>query len=514
MGKKKFIDKKNATTYSLVYATRDEGDQADDTPDDVLKNNDVHEGQQHTHDIKRVLVPVGDLPRGTPNDENKDFMAGPPAWLTQNEPQGPPLDEEKRREILELGFPDDGYDYLKHLRESRPDGTVLISSTDGSNLASAGESERKADADVKFIDSRKHVVEKLDEEGKFDGGDFPLPEQHKHRTMRHHLRSNMLTEIEDLMAEMEDMEEEEVGDLQDDFLLLASEGQYEPATSRNQRKAKADSSKYVYNDEEIEEYRANRDISEARAMMDECFDKLIDEYDCLDIGDLEEEEDKTQGEMSLGQFDNLLEDYLSSNKGQPYIREEDDDEIILQKKKVSDEDSLEPSDVDLKTRTKQLALDCEDLPGNDKVELEDKFIPVKGEDWDCESILSLRSNFDNHPAKITAPNGKAKAFALNGSQIRLSKHGIPLDYGHRAIPEDIEEDKEQSDEESTLSSEQIYSTRNKKETPEEKKARKKAVKEAKREARIAKKETKNHFKNLKQKQALMQGQSRASVRPM
>ena len=29
------------------------------------------------------------------------------------------LPEEKRREIVALGFPDDGYDYLKHLKEGR-----------------------------------------------------------------------------------------------------------------------------------------------------------------------------------------------------------------------------------------------------------------------------------------------------------------------------------------------------------------------------------------------------------
>ena len=39
----------------------------------------------------------------------------PLSWL--EEPVRDTISEERRREIIGLGFPDDGYDYLKHLRQ-------------------------------------------------------------------------------------------------------------------------------------------------------------------------------------------------------------------------------------------------------------------------------------------------------------------------------------------------------------------------------------------------------------
>lgn len=39
----------------------------------------------------------------------------PLAWL--NEEAQPSISEERRQEIVRLGFPDDGYDYLQHMRQ-------------------------------------------------------------------------------------------------------------------------------------------------------------------------------------------------------------------------------------------------------------------------------------------------------------------------------------------------------------------------------------------------------------
>ena len=39
----------------------------------------------------------------------------PLAWL--NEASQPAISEERRQEIIRLGFPDDGYDYLQHMRQ-------------------------------------------------------------------------------------------------------------------------------------------------------------------------------------------------------------------------------------------------------------------------------------------------------------------------------------------------------------------------------------------------------------
>jgi hypothetical protein len=102
MGKRKpFIDKKHATTYSLIYRPADEA-AADPT-----------EGE-------RLLVPVGQLPpQGNSSAPSSSWPSGSsrPLWA-----DGPfeELPESRRREHIELGLPDDGYDYLKHLRSLRP----------------------------------------------------------------------------------------------------------------------------------------------------------------------------------------------------------------------------------------------------------------------------------------------------------------------------------------------------------------------------------------------------------
>jgi hypothetical protein len=38
-----------------------------------------------------------------------------PCWGVQDPPPDN-MSEERRRELIEMGFPDDGYDYLKHMR--------------------------------------------------------------------------------------------------------------------------------------------------------------------------------------------------------------------------------------------------------------------------------------------------------------------------------------------------------------------------------------------------------------
>jgi protein LTV1 len=65
----------------------------------------------------RVFVRVDGNPYTVPgfaDDDSHGHGAGP------SSPAGGSLPDHARREILELGLPDDGYDYLAHLRELRP----------------------------------------------------------------------------------------------------------------------------------------------------------------------------------------------------------------------------------------------------------------------------------------------------------------------------------------------------------------------------------------------------------
>lgn len=96
MGKKKaFIDKKNARTFSLIS-------RADDDSDD-------DGGALVPADAAGVFSERG---RDGPAPSARDFFS---ARLEAERPTVS-LDDSKRREIVDLGLPDDGYDYLKHLR--------------------------------------------------------------------------------------------------------------------------------------------------------------------------------------------------------------------------------------------------------------------------------------------------------------------------------------------------------------------------------------------------------------
>ena len=85
MGRRKpFIDKKSATTYNLLYGDADEQPQANE----ALRPGDVARLQM-----------------------DRDFGPFPPEEITWD------LPGDKRKEIVELGLPDDGYDYLQHLKD-------------------------------------------------------------------------------------------------------------------------------------------------------------------------------------------------------------------------------------------------------------------------------------------------------------------------------------------------------------------------------------------------------------
>ena len=103
------------------------------------------------------------------------------------------------------------------------------------------------------------------------------------------------------------------------------------------------------------------------------------------------------------------------------------------------------------------------------------------ERWDCESVLTLRSNLDNHPARIAEPGRSRKprtGLTASSSQpfarITLSaKTGLPVATAERTGRRPGEDDSV------TVSTQGAPGVAlRKSETPEEKKARKAATKEA------------------------------------
>ena len=608
MGKKKpFIDKKRAVTFSLVYAG--EGDSSSGSEDEQqYEDHDQQQEDERREDekrdgvgekkslsssssplpppssspgIRRVLVPVDDLGKGpsvtwegnqggNTTGEGSSYPQqslnafAPPSWLMEKmgfEPELPPLEESRRREILELGFPDDGYDYLKHLRDGRPEGTTLVNlSETGGFVAAQQDQQKDLSTDVKLVDARTHTVSEeisVDEQEKYDLGNFPIPEK-KHRQVGQRYVSNTISEIETLMQEIGEEEDAEAGNLQEDFLILATEGaddlDDDDDDDRAGGRGRAWNEGYAYeegpevSEEELAKHREDSnkrelELTEGRQMMEECFDQLVDEYDNLEIGDLEDADlEQTQGRFNLVHFDNILDEFISEKKGKEYVvyeqqessgialggapsakqQEGEGEEVVVGEdgeqvmRKIVRDDLDDESkiltanmDVELKTKTRELAIKVLEESDDKVANLDDtKRIPVKGyENWDCESVLSLRSNFDNHPGKI-----------VSQGTIKLSKKGIPLDYVKRpaAINEEEDEDDEEEGQVGAAVNGGAPLVRHKGETAEEKKARKQAVKQQKREARAAKKELKNQFKQMKNKKQLAQAGAHegVSVRPM
>lgn len=108
----------------------------------------------------------------------------------------------------------------------------------------------------------------------------------------------------------------------------------------------------------------------------------------------------------------------------------------------------------------------------------DLIAPVKNiPDWDCESVLSLRSNTCNHPGMIFRPPRDVR-----------KKPGMTL------VPVVQEEESVDAVEEVDTPVREVSTFRPKNETPEERKARKQAVKEFQRDQRSMKKKEENERK--------------------
>ena len=100
MGKSKaFIDKKQAASYDLVYRNAEAGQETSD--------------RQWIESSKGVGVGRPDSEAVQQHTDSKPQAPYIARWL-QNEVDD--ISDERRKELIELGFPDDGYDYLKHLR--------------------------------------------------------------------------------------------------------------------------------------------------------------------------------------------------------------------------------------------------------------------------------------------------------------------------------------------------------------------------------------------------------------
>jgi len=206
-------------------------------------------------------------------------------------------------------------------------------------------------------------------------------------------------------------------------------------------------------------------------LLDDKFDKFMDDYGEMDQGDLEGEEIEGTVEEESDRMQQLL---LETEQERKLRRQQlDRAKEIAKGSLLIDEDEESQEEME-------------------KVEI------TVGEKWDCESVLSTYSTLYNHPTLISEPRKSRPA------PIELSnKTGMPLGVLGRGLTAaalrqlDAEngETEEGRVEEDLRSRVSMLSVRPAHETKEEKKGRKAAVKELRRERRSEKKMNTKAFKD-------------------
>jgi protein LTV1 len=581
MGKKKaFIDKKNAQTFSLVFRST-EGD--DDGP------------------LERVLVPQapdadcgasvasgasgfpprgiggGGAPGGDPRALFRHFFGG-----EDGNDEGAPLTEARRRELLEYGFPDDGYDYLSHCRvigrgSARMESGPAAAATAGPSAAPVAEEQQQQQvAPAVFIPATRLAAPaedvKLVDARRLRGGPAPSePAPGGVATARTFAGGRLaaeIAELEEVMAAVEADDGEGPGSSpgEDDFFdgfvaraAAAGEEEEEEADAAAAHAASEGGEEEV--SDEYEEFSSGADDdgdddegqervapSAAFAALNDQFENLLDAYDEDELGDLDMDP-RAAGSRQIGNFAALLGGAAAAGgggveggvAGQWGSGAEDDGE----------EGGLRLSAAPLGGTGKVAALDDRDdaaiaavrarvaaqearaaaraeaaaAAGGEggegaaaaaagEEEAEEAPMPTR-EQWDCESILMVRSTMSYTPARIASEpariggRGAAGVVGAGGGAeaaaaglIKLNaRTGLPSGYAGKggAIAEEGSSGGEEEDDDEEMEDEEeevrdAGAARPKGESAEERRARKAAVKEAQREAREAKRQLKDMFK--------------------
>ncbi|KAI9207172.1 Low temperature viability protein-domain-containing protein [Polychytrium aggregatum] len=236
-------------------------------------------------------------------------------------------------------------------------------------------------------------------------------------------------------------------------------------------------------------------------LLDDRFDKVMEEYSDNEIGELDEEHPDVIGTVSISdqRLNDLMDEFLDSTEmvgkrrivkipgGAPLmddIRKGLTDEVDIRKdveRVIQEDESREDNDDDIEwLRT-------------EKEEVNDG--------WDAETILTTYSNVYNRPHLIK--DGRVKIRMKKGFPVAIHEELQDMSLNDTAGSEQqpqtaFEQDSEQEDDAEARINK--GAKRDKKETAEEKRRRKEQVKAEKQNRRMEKKSTKTAFKEEKQRQ--------------
>lgn len=241
-------------------------------------------------------------------------------------------------------------------------------------------------------------------------------------------------------------------------------------------------------EEEEAEARAAEEEAEAEAAdpdapepgeLDRQFEALMDDYEDEELGELEEDP-RTMGTVEdvVAEYAGVLDKQLSTSK-ERY-------EGLPKAAEAKDKDTL-----DAKTAALQIDRLIKATPEEDMqsvyTAIDTRFRKPVREKWDAESIISTYSNLENHPTIIKRPS------KASSRKIKLSAKGVPIGVLVTPAMRKQREAAEEEEEELVVINE--GKKRSKTETKEERKARKKAIKAQRRLQRQQKKGLKEAFKH-------------------
>ncbi|KAL3640944.1 hypothetical protein CASFOL_015912 [Castilleja foliolosa] len=493
MGKKKFIDKKKSATFQLMardssdpnYSAGPDGDQV------FVRVDDNHQ-----------YTPDSFFNDGDPNDADPDSVfadapedcdgEGDVGGVFDHKPQATALPDHIRREILELGFPDDGYNYLAHMRE--------IKNTGG---GSAYYENPKASfdllpRDVKAYDASRVEVSKINDDATDEKKALYGVAS---KTVGVRLQKVVDPEVAALLDDDASLKyDSDVDDLEEDFVVkanfsdeLKAEENDEmlsfPAESRVDHVQSSDSSVLGAMEKRVLIPALESEKPRVRRTLDEHFDMLeLQEYGS-------DSEEEYNGYMDEDECQESLTEKLNHTL-------KDHPPGLLRLNEVVDDTELPEPTAEVISRCKEYA----EKYGDDDHDIEEVLVEDssdESEGWDCETIVTTYSTLDNHPGKIGAPDSRrmkkiADAISAAGPNKVITLKGkerLPVDFlprGKKHGEDKIRDDeKDVNDKRNELQKKKLVG----KESKEEKKERKSAVKSERREARQVKKEMKGLYKS-------------------
>uniref|UniRef100_A0A5B7B4U2 Protein LTV1 homolog n=1 Tax=Davidia involucrata TaxID=16924 RepID=A0A5B7B4U2_DAVIN len=530
--KKKFIDKKKSATFQLLardssdpnYDDGASGDQVfvrvDTNPYSIDAFFDQHDDAV-SGDVQFVDDPnsiFADAPDDY--DDDRDRVYGKQIPTPPHSAAGT-LPDHMRREILELGFPDDGYNYLIHLRD--------IKNTGGGS-AYYHNSKAKLDQlplDVKGYDASRVEISKVS-----DDHSDKLIYSVASKTVGVRVQKAADPEVAALLDDS-DLSRfgSDVDDLEEDFVVKANV----PEEVEDVEFDKKFNKKEI-NDSSTSRSQANLlhfvGVDEVRNHLpnarEDCIDEkprvhrfLDEQFDLLELQEYgtgsEEEYDESIAkenechESLAKKLNHALKDHVMDDLELDDIYKVPSD-FLHDNEQSKNIVSLE-SAANVIRRCLEFAEKYEnDNQDEDVVVLQES--SDESEVWDCETIISTYSNLDNHPGKIEPPEIRRKkklAETFSGalsapSHVISRKEKLLVDF----LPHSRKSATEKVKDVSSSRTEYQERKQHGQELKEEKKGRKAAVKEERREARRVKKEMKGLYRSeaqIAQKVAAFTGPS-------